>query len=52
MRVGAGEERLREAVKQGFRRALVPKGNGPRTAFDGLSIEGVSRLDGALLAAF
>ena len=26
-----GEERLREAVKQGFRRALVPKGNVPRT---------------------
>ena len=47
-----GEERLREAVKQGFRRALVPKGNVPRTAFDGLVVEGVSRLDSALLAAF
>jgi DNA repair protein RadA/Sms len=47
-----GEERLREAVKQGFRRALVPKGNVPRTAFDGLAVEGVSRLDQALLAAF
>jgi len=47
-----GEERLREALKQGFRRALVPKGNVPRTAFDGLAVEGVSRLDSALLAAF
>jgi DNA repair protein RadA/Sms len=47
-----GEERLREAVKQGFRRALVPKGNVPRTAFEGLAVEGVSRLDQALLAAF
>ena len=47
-----GEERLREAVKQGFRRALVPKGNVPRTAFEGLAVEGVSRLDQALAAAF
>jgi DNA repair protein RadA/Sms len=47
-----GEERLREALKQGFRRALVPKGNVPRTALDGLAVEGVSRLDSALLAAF
>jgi DNA repair protein RadA/Sms len=47
-----GEERLREALKQGFRRALVPKGNVPRSAFDGLAVEGVSRLDSALQAAF
>jgi DNA repair protein RadA/Sms len=47
-----GEERLREAVKQGFRRALVPKGNVPRSALEGLEVTGVSRLDLALATAF
>src|SRR6185503_18052339 len=30
--VAGGEERLLEAAKQGFRRALVPEGNKPRKA--------------------
>jgi DNA repair protein RadA/Sms len=47
-----GEERLREAVKQGFRRALVPKGNVPRNALEGLDVTGVNRLDQALATAF
>ena len=47
-----GEERLREAAKQGFRRALVPAGNLPRRPVDGLSVEGVGRLEQALAVAF
>jgi DNA repair protein RadA/Sms len=47
-----GEERLREAVKQGFRRALVPAANVPRQAPDGLAVQGAARLDEALAAAF
>jgi len=47
-----GEERLREAAKQGFRRALVPAANVPRQAPEGMSVQGVARLDEALAAAF
>jgi DNA repair protein RadA/Sms len=50
--VAYGEERLREAAKQGFRRALVPSANVPRKAIDGLEIEGVARLEDALNRAF
>jgi DNA repair protein RadA/Sms len=49
-----GEERLREAAKQGFKRALVPAANVPRTGagIDGMRVEGVSRLQEALDKAF
>jgi DNA repair protein RadA/Sms len=47
-----GDERLREAAKQGFRRALVPSANVPRREIEGLRVEGVSRLEAALAAAF
>ncbi len=47
-----GEERLREAVKQGFKRALVPAANVPRQTPEGMSVQGVARLDQALAAAF
>jgi DNA repair protein RadA/Sms len=47
-----GDERLREAAKQGFRRALVPTANVPRREIEGLRVEGVSRLEAALAAAF
>jgi DNA repair protein RadA/Sms len=47
-----GDERLREAAKQGFRRALVPAANVPRKDVEGLKVEGVARLDQALAAAF
>jgi DNA repair protein RadA/Sms len=47
-----GEERLREAAKQGFTRALVPAGNVPRRAVEGIVVEGVARLEQALAAAF
>ena len=49
-----GEERLREAAKQGFKRALVPAANVPRkgASIDGLEVEGVARLQEALERAF
>jgi DNA repair protein RadA/Sms len=47
-----GEERLREAAKQGFRRALLPQANLPRKPVEGLDVTGVSRLEQALAAAF
>jgi len=47
-----GEERLREAAKQGFVRALVPTANAPRRGIEGIEVTGVSRLEQALAAAF
>lgn len=46
-----GEERIREAAKLGFRRALVPQENLPRAAVAGIDVQGVSRIDAALSAA-
>ncbi|MDH4275626.1 MAG: DNA repair protein RadA [Gammaproteobacteria bacterium] len=43
-----GEERLREAAKHGFKRAIVPAANAPRRAIDGLEVVAVSRLQEAL----
>jgi DNA repair protein RadA/Sms len=45
-----GEERLREAAKHGFRRAIVPRANVPRKPIDGLEVVGVERLSEALEA--
>jgi DNA repair protein RadA/Sms len=45
-----GEERLREAAKHGFRRAIVPKGNQPRQPIEGITVEAVSRLEKAVQA--
>jgi DNA repair protein RadA/Sms len=47
-----GEERLREAAKHGFRRAIVPAANAPRKAIEGLEVIGVERLPEALVKAF
>lgn len=43
-----GNERLREAAKHGFRRALVPKANAPRREMAGLEITAPARLEAAL----
>ena len=43
-----GQERLAEAAKHGFSRAIVPKGNAPRGAVKGMQVQAVSRLSEAL----
>jgi len=40
-----GQERLQEAAKHGFKRAVVPKGNAPRKPLAGLEVTAVSRLE-------
>jgi DNA repair protein RadA/Sms len=47
-----GEERLREAAKHGFRRAIVPAANAPRGRLEGLEVVPVRRLGEAIEAAF
>lgn len=48
--VPGGPERLREATKHGFTRAIAPRGNVPKPIPDGLQITVVSRLGEALEA--
>jgi DNA repair protein RadA/Sms len=50
--VAYGEERLKEAQKQGFKIALIAKENAPRKPLEGLRVVAVSRVDEALRAAF
>ena len=50
--VAYGEERLREAAKQGFTTALIPKDNAPRVPIEGLKVRELTRIDQALGAAF
>jgi len=49
--VAYGEERLREAQKQGFKTAVVPKENAPRRPLEGLTVIPVARVAEALEAA-
>ena len=42
-----GQERLREAAKHGFSRAVAPKANAPRKPIPGLDVLAVSRLEQA-----
>ena len=46
--VQSGEDRLREAAKHGFRRAIVPRANAPRLTAEGLDVMAISRLQEAL----
>lgn len=48
--VPSGQERLHEAVKHGFRRAIVPRGNRPRQLPDGMEVVAVATLAEALEA--
>jgi len=43
-----GPERLKEAAKHGFRRAIVPRGNQPKGGVDGIEVRAVASLDEAL----
>jgi DNA repair protein RadA/Sms len=46
--VPSGQERLREAAKHGFRRAIVPRANAPKRPIEGLEVVAVSRVSEAL----
>jgi DNA repair protein RadA/Sms len=48
--VPGGQERLREAAKHGFTRAIVPVGNAPKQAPAGMEVVGVRHLAEALVA--
>jgi len=50
--VPSGQERLKEAAKHGFKRAIIPKGNAPKEAPPGLQVIAVTRLEQALDALF
>lgn len=43
-----GQERIREAAKHGFTRAIVPKANLPKKPIPGMSVIGVGKLSDAL----
>jgi DNA repair protein RadA/Sms len=47
-----GQERLREAAKHGFVRAIVPKANRPRPALADMQVRAVATLNEAIDAAF
>ena len=46
--VANGQQRLAEARKHGFRRAIVPFANRPKEAIAGMAVHGVKSLSGAL----
>lgn len=48
--VPSGQERLAEAAKHGFRRAIVPRANAPRSEIPGMQVLPVSTLGEALAA--
>lgn len=48
--VPSGQERLKEAAKHGFRRAIIPQGNAPKEAPEGLRVIAITRLEQALEA--
>lgn len=48
--VPSGQERIQEAAKHGFRRAIVPRGNMPRQPIEGMEVIAVQKLAEALEA--
>lgn len=46
--VPSGQERLREAAKHGFKRAIIPKANAPKGEIDNMEIIAVNHLSEAL----
>jgi len=46
--VPSGQERLQEASKHGFTRAIVPKSNAPKKKIEGMEVIAVSKLSEAL----
>tara|TARA_B100000959_G_scaffold274293_1_gene326003 strand:- start:3844 stop:5211 length:1368 start_codon:yes stop_codon:yes gene_type:complete len=50
--VQRGQERLKEASKLGFTRAIIPKGNQPKEKIDGLEVLALPRVDQVLQQLF
>lgn len=48
--VQSGQERLTEAAKHGFKRAIIPKGNAPKTNIKGMQVFAASNLGDAMRA--
>ncbi|MEC8427742.1 MAG: magnesium chelatase domain-containing protein, partial [Pseudomonadota bacterium] len=48
--VPSGQERLREAAKHGFKKAIVPAANVPREKIEGIKVVPVKNLQQALAA--
>ncbi len=48
--VPSGQERIAEAAKHGFTRAIVPRSNMPKQPISGMQVVGVSKLSEALAA--
>ncbi|MGB2272221.1 MAG: DNA repair protein RadA [Pseudomonadales bacterium] len=46
--VPSGQERIQEAAKHGFKKAIVPKANMPKQKISGMEVTGVSKLEDAL----
>ncbi|WP_313619280.1 DNA repair protein RadA [Pantoea septica] len=46
--VPSGQERISEAAKHGFKRAIVPAGNAPKKAVDGMKVYSAKKLADAL----
>ena len=46
--VPSGQERINEAAKHGFKRAIVPYNNMPKTPIEGMEVIGVKKLSQAL----
>ena len=47
-----GQERLKEAAKLGFAKAIIPRANAPKQTIEGLEIIGVDRLSNAIDAIY
>jgi DNA repair protein RadA/Sms len=43
-----GQERLKEAAKLGFTRAIIPKANQPKQKIDGIEVVAVDRVADAI----
>ena len=50
--VGCGQERLKEASKQGFKRAIIPAANAPKVKPQGMEVTSAATLQEALAALF
>ena len=46
-----GQERLKEAIKHGFKHIILPRGNAPQSPIKGVNVIAVARLHEALTEA-